>query len=205
MNKTKKEDCYISNFTEVKKYFAFLFFAISVSFLSRISLNYQEFFSDFLSIIVLDTIFLLFVFLFDEYFLYNIKNPLKSYFILYLFSGFFGLLVFDIVINLNFDLSIFAYIFLFMFRATIVFLAKLSIDNFFKIDKKEPFFIKVLTLYVFIIFLSFVSSFFLDVQSVWPAGIVLFYFILNIMFLRFLLKINKRGIKEKDNRPVIFY
>ena len=193
------------NFKELKKYFVFLFVALSVSILSRISLNYRELFSGLASVIVLDAIFLLLVFLFDEIILHNVANFLKRYFLLYLFSGLFGLLLFDLVINKNLGLSAVAYIFLFVFRASIVFLAKVSIDSFFKVEEKEIFFIKALSLYVFVIFLSFISSFSLDVQFSWSAGIILFYLILNIIFLRFLLKQNKKTLGKEDKRPVIFY
>jgi hypothetical protein len=165
-------------------FFSYFFIGLANFAIFKLIINYQEFLQSFFSVLLLDAIFLVSIFLLDETFLYKFKLPSLRYFLYYILSGVIGLTIFEFILIKNYDVNLPGIILLFLVRAgfpTFAFLiSDTNIDKFFR----QNFVYASLILYTIFIFIGFFCYFVFNTLESLRIIMVFFILALNIFLLK---------------------
>ncbi|MDA3839613.1 MAG: hypothetical protein PF572_00855 [Patescibacteria group bacterium] len=168
---------------------------------AKASINYQVLLSKLFSTILIELVFLSFLYVSLNFLFLKIKEPFLSYLLYYFYSGLLGLFLIEFLVNANNDLGIMAFIFLFSLKALEAVIARVSIDIEIRGTLRERFIKSILIAYLLYILFSFFAFSTLDGKNIWGFSFILLSFFIFILFVHFLYRL-KVPKEKKEEKPI---
>ena len=184
-----------------KPFFVFLFSGIIFILVAKASMNFELFFSELLSIIFVEVIFLSISFVLYNLFFKKIKNLVLSYISYYFSVGLFGLLFVEYFFNENRAFVFPVFLFLFLLKSLQVSVARLSVDVSVDFRLRETFLKQILFSYGLYISVSSFTFFALQSKLIWSFAFIVLLSSLTIFFSIFLYRVRKPK-QEKPEKPL---
>lgn len=175
----------------------FIFSGLIFISAAQASMNFDLYLSKIFSVIAVELIFLIFIFLALNFVFSKIKNSFFSYSAYGFVSGVLGVLVIDFLINKNSELNFGVIVFLFFLRALEFSVARIASDTKISIQLRESFLKKILLFYIIYIFVSLFFVFILSSKNIWSFGFI----VLHVVFIIYLFIFLYRLVKPKKQKP----
>ena len=186
---------------DIRPFLIFLFAGIVFVLVAKASMNFELFVSEIFSVILIESIFLIFSFLSLRFFFLKMKNIVLSYLLYYFSLGLFGLIFIEYFLNKNSEFGFPVLLFLFLLKSLEASVARLVIDISIEQKLRESFLKHLLISYFLYISVSSFAFFALQSKLIWNFAFIVLIVVLTIFFYIFLYRI-KRPKKEKAEKPL---
>jgi len=189
----------------VKKLAFFVSAGLFFALLGRASINFDLFFDKIISFAFFEIFFLLFFFFINQALFLRIKRELFSYLSSFFFGGVFLVFFLDYLIKDNTGFR--AILFLFLFRAIQVSIARISSEIDKQTSARSSFLRALLVFYILYVSVGFLAVFGVAKENIWNFSFLVFYIAVILLYFKFLLNvIYKKEDRVKETfKDVIFY